>query len=542
MPKQVAFETEARDALKRGVQKMAWAVRPTLGPRGRTVVLDKSWGAPNITKDGVSVAEEVELGNPYENMGAQMMKEAASKTSDQAGDGTTTATVLAEAMYLEGLKVVTAGGNVVALARGIKRAAEAVAEELKRLAEPLTVKERERVVHVGRIAAGGDQAVGEMLADAFAKVGKDGAISVEEGKGIKTEIKIVEGMQFDRGFLSPHFVTSPQSVEAVLEDPYILIHEDKLSNVPKLIPLLERLSKEGKSLLLIAEDVEGEALATLVVNKLRGILRVCAVKAPGYGDRRKAMLEDIAVLTNGKAVFKDLGVDLEKLPTSYLGRAKRVIVDADNTTIIEGAGDKKAVEARCAQIQREYEESDSDYDREKLQERLSKLSGGVAQIKVGAATETELKERKHRVEDALHSVRAALEEGVVSGGGVAYLYARKALEKLSGEEDEALGFRIVRRALEEPFRVIVANAGADPSVTMKKVLSGDRGSGYDAETNQLVQLKEAGIMDPYKVARHALLNAASVTSCLLQTEAMVSELPEKDKGLGAQEPGAAPMY
>jgi chaperonin GroEL len=542
MPKQVLFEREVWESIKRGVQKMAWAVRPTLGPRGRTVVLDKSWGAPTITKDGVSVAEEVELTNPFENMGAQMIKEAASKTSDQAGDGTTTATVLAEAMYLEGVKAVTAGVNVVALARGIKQAAKAAIEALPKFSEPVTVKEKERLIQVARIASGGNREVGEMLADAFSRVGKDGAISIEEGKGIKTEIKIVEGMQFDRGFLSPHFVTSKEAVEVVLEDPYILIHEDKISSIAKLIPLLERVSKENRPLLIIAEDIEGEALATLVVNKLRGILRACAVKAPGYGDRRKAMLDDIATLTAGKAVFKDLGLDLEKLPANYLGRAKKVIIDADNTTIIEGAGDSKAVDQRCAQIRKEMEESDSDYDKEKLQERLSKLSGGVAQINVGAATETELKERKHRVEDALHSVRAALEEGVVPGGGVAYLRVRSVLEKLKLQDDEALGVKIVLRALEAPFRVIVSNAGADPSVTLKKVQTGDAWAGYDAETNQFVDLKKSGIQDPLKVVSHALTNAASVVSCLLQTEAMVSEAPDQDKSLGAQEPGSAPMY
>ncbi len=543
MAKQLVFERDAWDCIKRGVQKMAWTVRPTLGPRGRSVVLDKSWGAPNITKDGASVAEEVELSNPFENMGAQMLKEAASKTSDQAGDGTTTSTVLAEAIYLEGLKAVTAGANVVALARGIRRAADAVVEALGGLSESVTARQRDRLVQLGRVASGGDSDVGQMLADAFAKVGKDGAVTVEEGKGIKTEIKIVEGMQFDRGFLSPHFVSSKDAAECVLEDPLILIHEDKLSSIAKLIPLLERVSKENRPLLIIAEEVEGEALATLVVNKLRGILKACAVKAPGYGDRRKAMLEDIAILTGGKAIFKDLGIDLEKVSTSDLGTAKKVVVDAEFTTIVEGAGKSKEVAQRCEQIRHEYEESDSDYDKEKLQERLSKLSGGIAQIRVGAATETELKERKHRVEDALHSVRSALQEGYVPGGGVAYLRTRKAIDSLKAEsEEEKRGFKIVRRALEEPFRVIVSNAGVDPSLTLKKLDGGDAWAGYDAEANRQVNLKDAGILDALKVVRHALLNAASVSACLLQTEALVGELPDKENALGAQEPGAPPMY
>jgi chaperonin GroEL len=537
MAKQLLFDQAARDALRRGIGKVASAVRSTLGPRGRTVVIDKSWGGPTVTKDGVTVCEEVELTDPYENMAAKMLKEAASKTSDQAGDGTTTSATLAEAIFLEGLRVVTAGANAVAVARGIKRAAEAVSEELKKLAEPVRVEDRERLVQVGTLAANGDRAVGEMLAQAFSKVGREGAISVEEGKGIQTEIKIVEGMQFDRGFLSPHFVTNPQSVECVLENPYLFIHEDKLSSAAPLIPLLEKVAAEKRALLVIAEDVEGEALATLVVNKLRGILPCCAVKAPGYGDRRKAMLEDIAILTGGRAVFKDLGIDLSKMPTSMLGRARKVIVDADYTTILDGAGDRKAVEARCAQIRKEYAESDSDYDREKLQERLSKLSGGVAVIYVGAATETELKERKKRVEDALHSVRAALEEGLVPGGGVALLRAEKALDGISAEGDEKIGVEIVRRALEAPLRVIAANAGFDPSTAVRKVRAGSGAFGFDAERLEFRDLKEAGIMDPVKVTRHALQNAASVSSLLLTTEAMVVELPEEEEKPAAAEAG-----
>ncbi|MDP6957868.1 MAG: chaperonin GroEL [Planctomycetota bacterium] len=542
MSKQVAFDRTAREAIKNGVEKMAWAVRPTLGPRGRTVILDKSWGAPNVTKDGASVAEEIELMDPYENMGAQMLKEAASRTSDQAGDGTTTSTVLAEALYMKGLRYVTAGVSVVSIARGIQDAAKAVAEELTRRAEEVTVKETDRLSQIGQIASGGNEAVGKMLGEAFSKVGKDGAITIEEGKGIDTEVRIVEGMQFDRGFLSPHFVTDRTSVESILDNPLILIHEDKLSSVTPLIPLLEKVSEQKRSLLIIAEDVDGEALSMLVVNKLRGILRTCAVKAPGYGDRRKAMLEDIAILTGGKAIYKDLGIDLEKIVLEDLGTAKRVKVDADFTTIVEGAGSESAVEARCAQIRREFEQSDSDYDREKLQERLSRMAEGVAQIDVGGATETVLKERKSRVEDALHSVRAALEEGVIPGGGVSYLHAREVLKDLKLKGDSASGAKIVYDALEAPFRLLVSNSGAEPSVTMKKVLSEGEDFGFDAENLKVCNLKEAGIFDAVKVARHALLNAASVTSCLLQTECLISELPEQEESLGAQEPGAAPMY
>ncbi len=529
MPKQLLFDQEAREALRRGVQKVGAAVRPTLGPRGRSVVIDKAWGAPNVTKDGSTVCEEVELVDPYENMAAKMIKEAASKTSDKAGDGTTTSAALAEAIFLEGLKVVSAGADPMAVSRGIKEAAEKVADELVKMAEPVEAKDKKTLAQVGAIAAGGDRDVGEMLADAFSKVGKEGAISVEECKGSQTEIKIVEGMQFDRGFLSPHFVTDPAAVECVLEKPYILIHEEKLSSATALIPLLEKIAAEKRSLLVIAEEVEGEALAVLVVNKLRGIVPSCAVKAPGYGDRRKAMLEDIAILTNGRAVFKDLGIQLEKADTSILGRADKVVVDADYATILGGAGSKKAVEARCNEIRREYEESDSDYDREKLQERLSRLSGGVCVIRVGAPTETELKERKQRVEDALHAVRAALQEGLVPGGGVALLRAGKALEKLEVEGDRKIGVGIVRRALEVPLRVISANAGQDPSLAVRRVREKSGAFGFDAEKMEFRDLKEAGVMDPVKVTRHALLNAASVSSLLLTAEALVTDLPEEEK-------------
>ena len=540
MPKQLLFEQATREALRRGVQKVAAAVRPTLGPRGRTVVIDKSWGAPTVTKDGVSVCEEVELTDPFENMAAKMIKEAASKTSDQAGDGTTTSATLAEAIFIEGLKVVVAGGSPMALSRGIKAATDAVIKDLAKQAEPVDVKDKDLLVKIATLAAGGDRSVGEMLAEAFAKVGKEGAISVEEGKGIQTEIKIVEGMQFDRGFLSPHFVTDQGSVECVLDNAYVFLHEEKLSPAAPLVPILEKVVAEKRPLLVVAEDVEGEALALLVVNKLRGVLQCCAVKAPGYGDRRRAMLEDIALLTGGKAVFRDLGIDLAKAGTSILGRAKRVVVDADFTTILGGAGDKKAVEGRCATIRKELEESDSDYDKEKLTERLSKLSGGVAVINVGAATETELKERKKRTEDALHSVRAALEEGVVPGGGTALLRASKALDGLKADGDEKIGVEIVRRAIETPLRVIASNAGEDASLAVRRVLQGSGAFGLDAEAGEFADLRKRGILDPVKVTRHALQNAASVAALLLTTEAMISDIPEEEPKAAAGA-GAPPM-
>jgi chaperonin GroEL len=528
MPKQLLFEQAAREALRRGVQKLAAAVRPTLGPRGRTAVIEKSWGAPTVTKDGVSVCEEVELADPFENMAVKMIKEAASKTSDQAGDGTTTSATLAEAIFSEGYRVTAAGGSPMALSRGIEKAADAVCAELGKMAEKVSEKDKDLIAQIGTLASSGDRSVGEMLADAFAKVGKEGAITVEEGKGIKTEIKIVEGMQFDRGFLSPHFVTDQSTVECVLENPYILLHEEKLSPAAPLVPILEKVAAEKRPLLVIAEDVEGEALALLVVNKLRGVIQACAVKAPGYGDRRKAMMEDMGILTGGKAIFRDLGIDLPKATTSILGRAKRVVVDADFCTILGGVGDRKAVEGRCAQIRAELEESDSEYDREKLTERLSKLSGGVAVISVGAATETELKERKKRTEDALHSVRAALEEGVVPGGGVALIRASKALDGVKADGDEKIGVDLVRRALELPFRVIASNAGEDPSLTLRKVLKGSGAFGFNAETGKCEDLRKAGILDPVKVTRHALQNAASVAALLLTTDAAVAEIPEEN--------------
>ncbi len=503
-------------------------------------MIDKSWGAPNVTKDGVTVCEEVELSDPYENMAAKMIKEAASKTNDKAGDGTTTSAALAEAIFLDGLKIVSAGADAMAVSRGIKAAAEKVAEALKDQAEPVDAKDKKRLVQIGTIAAGGDKEVGRMLADAFGIVGKDGAITVEEGKGAETEVKVVEGMQFDRGFLSPHFVTDPASVECVLEKPYILIHEEKLSSASALVPLLEKIAAEKRPLLVIAEEVEGEALAVLVVNKLRGILPACAVKAPGYGDRRKAMLEDISILAKGRAVFKDLGIKLEEADTSILGRADRVTVDADFTTILKGAGAGKDVEARCKEVLREDEESDPDYDRVKLQERLSRLSGGVAVIRVGASTETELKERKHRVEDALHAVRAALEEGAVPGGGVALLRAGKALDKLDAEGDRKMGVDIVRKAIEVPLRVIAANAGQDPSLAVRRIREKSGAFGFDAEKGEFGDLKEAGILDPVKVTRHALINAASVSSLLLTAEALVADLPEEEKEKGGH-PHGPPM-
>jgi len=540
MPKQILFDNDARQAIRRGVEKIGQAVRPTLGPRGRTVVIEKSWGAPTVTKDGASVAEEVELRDPFENMGAQLIREAAKKTSDDAGDGTTTSTVLAEALFLASFKAVASGASAVAIARGLHAASRAVTERIASSAEKIKADDRDRMIQVATIAANGDRAVGEMLADAFSKVGAEGAIAVEEGKGIKTEIKIVEGMQFDRGFLSPQFVTSQSSVEAVLEKPLVLIHEDKLSSVAKLVPLLEKVAAAKRSLLVIAEEVEGEALATLVVNKLRGVLSVLAVKAPGYGDRRRAMLEDIGILTGAKPVFKDLGVELDRLPLSSLGTAKKVIADADATTILEGGGSKADIESRVAAIRREFEESDSEYDKEKLQERLSKLSGGVARIDVGAATETELKERKRRVEDALHSSRAALESGIVPGGGVALLRAASALDGLKLEGDAAFAVDIVKRALQAPARQIAANAGHDPSLAVRKILQGKGALGLDVATGEYGDLLKAGIIDPAKVVTTALQNAISVAAELITAEALVSELPDEEaaKAVGA---AGAPM-
>ena len=532
MPKQLLFEGEARAALLRGVNIMAEAVKATLGPKGRNVVIDKKFGSPTITKDGVTVAKEVELKDPYEDMGAQMIKEVASKTSDVAGDGTTTATVLAQAIFREGLKNVTAGANPMGLKRGIEQAVEKVVEELKKMSK--TTKDKKEIAQVASIAANNDKTIGNLIAEAMEKVGKDGVITVEEAKAMETTLEVVEGMQFDRGYLSPYFVTDPERMETVLDDALILIHEKKISVMKDMLPLLEQVARSGKPFLIIAEEVEGEALATLVVNKLRGTLSCSAVKAPGFGDRRKAMLQDIATLTGGKAITEDLGIKLENIKLEDLGRAKKVVVDKDNTTIIEGAGSSKEIEGRIKQIRAQIEETTSDYDREKLQERLAKLAGGVAVIKVGAATETEMKEKKARVEDALNATRAAVEEGVVPGGGVALLRAAKALDSYKLQGDEGTGVQIVRRALEEPIRQIVANAGLEGSVVVEKVKSATSVSqGFDAERNEYVDMMQAGILDPTKVERIALQNAASIASLLLTTEALITDIPEEDKKAGA---------
>ncbi|MHC4548917.1 MAG: chaperonin GroEL [Planctomycetota bacterium] len=528
MPKQLAFEHEAREHLRVGVAKMARAVRTTFGPRGRTAVIDKGWGNPTVTKDGVSVAEEVELADPYENLGAQLLKEAATKTSDVAGDGTTTATVLAEEIYKQSLRFVKAGASVASVGRGVRDAVGRVVEFFDGFSRKIDT--REEIEQVGTIAANGDEEVGKMIAEAMEKVGRDGVITVEEGKGIETSVDVVEGMQFDRGFASPHFVTDVERMECSLEHPFVLIYEDKISNAPQLVPLLEKVSKTQRPLLIIAEAVEGDALATLVVNKMRGILRVCAVKAPGYGDRRKAMLGDIAVLTASKPLFKDLGADLEQVALEDLGTAKKVIIDSDNTTIVQGAGDPADVSGRCAQIRREIENTDSDYDREKLQERLARLSGGVAEISVGAATEAEMKEKKARVEDALHATRAAIEEGVLPGGGVALIRARDAvLEGLKCEtHDEQLGVKIVYDALTTPAACIAENAGYDGALVVRKIRTGEGPFGFNAATGEYGDLFAMGIIDPTKVTRSALQNAASVASVLLSTEALVTDLPEEE--------------
>ena len=524
--KQITMELQARKALLIGAGKLVRAVRSTLGPRGRTAILNKSWGAPTVTKDGVTVAEEIELADKNENLGAQLIKEAASKTSDAAGDGTTTATVLAEAIFREGYRNLTAGADPMSLTRGIRKAVDAVIEEIKRIAIP--VKGDQDIRNVAAVSANNDPEVGKMLAEAMAKVGRDGVITVEEGKSIETTVEVVEGMQFDRGYLSPHFMTDPESMECVLEKPLILLHEDKISSVAKLIPLLEKSSQSKRPLLIIAEDIEGEALATLVVNKLRGILSVAAVKAPGYGDRRKAMMEDIGILTGAKVFTKDLGVELESIPLTDLGTAKKITIDNDNTTIIEGVGKTSAIQARIAQIRQEIETTTSDYDREKLQERLAKLAGGVAQINVGAATESEMKEKKARIEDALHATRAAIEEGVLPGGGVALIRARKVLDKLKLKGDEATGVNIIRKALAEPLRQIVANAGESPAVVLKKVEQEEKnfGFGFNADTMQYEDLLKSGVIDPAKVARAALQNAASVAMLLLTCGAAVTEKPK----------------
>ena len=535
MAKQLLFGDEARRAVLRGVEQLASVVKVTLGPKGRNVVLDKKFGSPTITKDGVTVAKEIELKDPYENMGAEMVKEVASKTSDTAGDGTTTATILAEAIFKEGLKNVTAGANPMALKRGIEKAVEVVVEELKKLSKK--VEGKKEISQVATIAANSDLAIGDLIAEAMEKVGKDGVITVEEAKSTATALDVVEGMQFDQGYLSPYFVTDAERMEAVLEDPFILIHEKKFSSMKDLLPILERVAKTSRPFLIISEETEGEALATLVVNKLRGTLSACAVKAPGYGDRRKAMIEDIAILTGGRAITEDLGIKLENITLEDLGRAKRITVDKENTTIIEGAGKTAAINGRIAQLKKQIEESDSDYDKEKLQERLAKLSGGVAVINVGAATETEMKEKKARVEDALHATRAAVEEGIIPGGGVAFIRTLKALEKLDAEGDEAVGVSIVRRALEEPLRQIANNAGLEGSVVVQRVKSEKTNVGYDAQRNEYADMIQNGVIDPTKVTRTALQNAASIAALMLTTEAVVTDIPEKEK---EQVPGGMP--
>ncbi len=531
--KMLAFDAEARKSLLEGVTKLARAVKATLGPRGRNAVLDKGWGAPTITKDGVTVAEEVELKDKFENIGAKLVKEAASKTSDVAGDGTTTATVLAEAIFKEGYRNLTAGVDAMALARGIRKAVIAVTDNLKKQSKPIDVSRKDDIANVASISANNDRQIGAIMADAFMRVGKDGVITVEEGKSLETYVDVVEGMQFDRGFLSPNFVTNPDEMTVELEKVFVLIYEDKISSASKLIPLLEKIQQVKKPLLIIAEDIDGEALATLVVNKLRGILNVAAVKAPGYGDRRKAMLEDLAILTGGQAIMKDLGIELDKVEVSHLGQAKLVRIDSDNTTIIEGAGESEAIQGRIAQIRHEIEGTTSDYDREKLQERLAKLAGGVAQINVGAATEAELKEKKARIEDALHATRAAVEEGVVPGGGVAMIRALKALNggsNLKTEGDEAVGVKIIRSALTAPLRQIAENAGTSGAVVVRHVMESKDNEGYNALTDEYVDVVKAGIITPTKVERTALQNAAEVAILLLTTDCIVVEAP---KGEGA---------
>jgi chaperonin GroEL len=539
MAKELKFDQEARSAILRGVNVLADAVKVTLGPKGRNVILEKSFGSPTVTKDGVTVAKEVELEDKFENMGAQMVKEVASKTSDTAGDGTTTATVLAQAIYREGMKVVTAGANPMDVKRGIDLAVEEVIKELKKQSKP--TKDQKEISQVGTISANNDETIGSIIAEAMNKVGKEGVITVEEAKGMETTLEVVEGMQFDRGYLSPYFVTDPEKMEAVLEDVYILLNEKKISNMKDMLPILESIAKMGKPLLVIAEEVEGEALATLVVNKLRGTLKCCAVKAPGFGDRRKAMLEDISILTGGKMISEDLGIKLENVKLNDLGRAKRVVVDKDNTTVVDGAGDRDDIEARVKQIRVQIDETTSDYDREKLQERLAKIIGGVAVINVGAATETEMKEKKARVEDALNATRAAVEEGIVPGGGVAYLRSIPALDKMKLEADKKIGIDIVRRALEEPIRQIANNAGQEGSVVVEKVRNEKGSFGFDASKDEYTDMIKAGIIDPTKVVRLALQNAASVASLMITTEALVAEKPEKKAPYPPMPPGGGGM-
>jgi chaperonin GroEL len=534
--KELHFNTDARAALKRGVDQLAEAVKVTLGPKGRNVVIDKKFGAPTVTKDGVTVAKEIELSDPLENMGAQMVKEVATKTSDNAGDGTTTATVLAQAIFREGLKNVTAGANPMAIQRGIAKAVEAITEELKKISVPTTGKKE--IAQVGAISANNDKEIGDLIADAMEKVGKDGVITVEEARGLETNLDTVEGMQFDRGYVSPYFVTDPEKMESVLEDPYILIHDKKISSMKDLLPVLEKVAQQGRPLLIIAEDIEGEALATLVVNKLRGTLKVAAVKAPGFGDRRKAMLQDIAVLTAGQVVSEEVGFKLENAVITDLGRAKRVVIDKDNTTIIDGNGGEDTIQGRIKEIKSAIESSTSDYDKEKLQERLAKLAGGVAVINVGAATEAEMKEKKARVEDALHATRAAVEEGIVPGGGVALVRAQRALKSLKLDAEEQIGVDIIRRAVEEPIRMIVQNAGGEGSIVVEKVRSSkDDAFGYNALTDTYENLVQAGVIDPTKVTRTALQNAASIAGLLLTTEALIVEKKEPQAPHAGGPPG-----
>jgi chaperonin GroEL len=534
MAKQIIYGEQSRQAILRGVNQLADAVKVTLGPKGRNVVLDKKFGSPTITKDGVTVAKEIDLKDPLENMGAQMVREVASKTSDTAGDGTTTATVLAQAIYREGAKNVVAGANPMELKRGIEKAVEVITEEIKKMAKPV---KGNMIAQVGTISANSDETIGKIIAEAMEKVGKDGVITVEEAKTLETTLDVVEGMQFDRGYLSPYFVTDPERMEVVLENPVILIHEKKVSSMKDLLPVLEQVARMGRPLLIIAEDVEGEALATLVVNKLRGTLQAAAVKAPGFGDRRKAMLEDIAILTGGRAITEDLGIKLENIKVEDLGKAKKVTIDKDNTTIVEGAGGSKDIEGRVKQIRVQVDETSSDYDREKLQERLAKLVGGVAIIKVGAATETEMKEKKARVEDAMHATKAAVEEGIVPGGGVALLRAGKALENLALDGDQKVGAAIIKRAIEEPMRWIASNAGEEGSIVVAKVRDMKADEGYNAATDTYEDLVKAGVIDPAKVVRNALQNASSIASLLLTTEALVSEIPEEKKDAPQGMPG-----
>ena len=540
MAKDVRFDQDARSRLLSGVDQLANAVRVTLGPKGRNVVIEKSFGSPTVTKDGVTVAKEIELEDKFENMGAQMVKEVASKTSDVAGDGTTTATVLAQAIFREGSKLVVAGMNPMEIKRGIDKAVVAIVDELKKMSK--ATRDTNEIAQVGTISANNDETIGKILSDAMAKVGKEGVITVEEAKSMETTLDVVEGMQFDRGYVSPYFVTDPERMEAVLEEPLILLHEKKISSMKDLLPLLEQVARQGKPLLIVSEDIEGEALATLVVNKIRGTLSVAAVKAPGFGDRRKAMLQDMAILSGGQVIAEELGLKLENVTLKDLGKAKRVVIDKDNTTIIDGAGAKKDIEGRVSELRNQIEETTSDYDREKLQERLAKLVGGVAVVKVGAATETEMKEKKARVEDALHATRAAVEEGIVPGGGVALLRTQRVLENIGDNEEQKAGVNIIRRSIEEPLRRIAENAGIDGSIVVDKVRNAKGAQGFNAQTEEYEDLIKAGVIDPTKVVRTALQNAASVAALLLTTEAMIAEKPEEKKeGGGGGMPGMPPM-